>query len=67
MTHDYNLITAPPEITVTTVVPYADEPEYREYSVPSDELPTFLENLDRPEIAERVLNVDLNTEDDNAE
>ena len=58
--YEPDVVVAPATFTVTTVIPYTDEPEYREYTLPSDELPLFLEELDNPQIAERVINVEPN-------
>jgi len=55
---DYDVVVAPPTVTVLTVVPYAEEPEYREYTVPSDELPMFLAEMDDDQHAERVVRVE---------
>jgi len=47
--------------TVTTMVPYTEEPEYREYSVSSGaELETLLFQMEDPAHAERVVDVELN-------
>ena len=57
MREDYDVVTAPPVFTVLTVASYADEPEYREYEVASDELPMFLMEMDDPQHGERVVDV----------
>lgn len=55
---NYDVVTAPATFTVLTVVPYTDEPEYREYTVPSDELPMFLAEMADEQHAERVVTVE---------
>jgi len=54
---EYEVVTAPPVFTVLTVVPYTDEPEYREYTVASDELPVFLQEMRSDEHAEEIVQV----------
>jgi hypothetical protein len=38
----YTTVNPPAEFVILTVIPRADEPEYREYTISSDELPRFL-------------------------
>jgi len=46
--------------TVTSIVPYADEPELREYTAESlTELSNIILNLGSDAVAERVLDVDI--------
>jgi len=54
---EYDVVTAPAVFTVLTVIPYSDEPEYRRYTVGSDELPMFLAEMDDDQHAERVVRV----------
>jgi hypothetical protein len=60
---DYDVVVAPPTFTVLTVIPYADEPEYREYTVPSDDLPMFLAEMADDQHAERVVTVERGDHD----
>jgi hypothetical protein len=55
---EYDVVVAPATFTVLTVIPYAEEPEYREYTVGSEDLPMFLEELDTDQHAERVVRVE---------
>jgi hypothetical protein len=52
---EYDIVAAAPVFTVRTVVPYAEEPEYREYEVTSEELPALLDELRAPDHAEEVV------------
>lgn len=60
---DYDVVVAPTTFTVLTVVPYAEEPEYREYTVASDDLPMFLAEMDDDQHAERVVTVERGEDD----
>jgi len=53
----YRDVTPDTRFTVLTVLPYSDEPQYREYHVNSDELPLVLQSMEDPQIAETVVNV----------
>jgi hypothetical protein len=64
MNHDYRTVVAPPVFTVLTVVSSADEPEYREYEVPSDDLPLFLDQMADPQHGERVVTVERGPSDE---
>ncbi|MDY6818401.1 MAG: hypothetical protein SVG88_07045 [Halobacteriales archaeon] len=48
-THEHEAITLSPVIKVLTAVA-DDDPEYREYYVPSDDPPQVLEEVDDPDI-----------------
>lgn len=48
--------------TVLTVIPYSDEPQYREYHVDSDELPVVIQSMSDPQIAETVVDVSKGVE-----
>ena len=63
MSDDYRTVVAPAVFTVLTVVPNTEEPEYREYDVPSDELPVFLDQMANPQHAERVVTVERGVDD----
>ena len=54
---EYRDVTPDSRFTVLTVIPYTDDPQYREYYVDSDELPMVLQSLSNPEIAETVVDV----------
>ena len=54
---EYRDVTPDSRFTVLTVIPYSDEPQYREYYVDSDELPMVIQSLSNPEIAETVVDV----------
>ena len=54
---EYRDVTADSRFTVLTVIPYTDEPQYREYYVDSDELPMVLQSISNAEIAETVVDV----------
>lgn len=58
ITDDYRVVGAPATFTVLTVVPYVDGPEYREYDVPGDELPMFLERMADDQHAELVVDIE---------
>ena len=55
---EYDVVVAPPTFTVLTVVPYAEEPEYREYTVDSEELPMLLAELRDDSHAEQLVRVE---------
>jgi len=57
-TAEYDLV-AIERATVLSVVPYTDGPEYHEYTVDAEELPTLLQNIDDPEVAESLISVDV--------
>jgi hypothetical protein len=60
-THDdipYLEVDAAREYSVFTVIPYSDDPEYREYMPDGEELPKLLAELQDPQIAETVLTVE---------
>ncbi|MFC6823496.1 hypothetical protein [Halopelagius fulvigenes] len=61
---DYRTVVAPAVFTVLTVTPFADEPEYREYEVGSDDLPLFLESMADEQHAERVVTVERGERED---
>ena len=46
-------------VTVTTLVPYADGPEFREYTPEPENLQDVLILMDDPEHAERVIDVEI--------
>jgi len=46
-------------VTVTTLVPYTDGPEFREYNPEPENLQDLLNLLDDPEHAERVIDVEI--------
>jgi len=49
--------------TVTSIVPYADDPELREYTVYSlSELTNLVLNLESEQVAERILDVTIDTQ-----
>lgn len=54
----YDVVTAPPTFTVLTVIPYSEEPEYREYTTDSEELPQLLASLRDGEHAEQIVTVE---------
>jgi len=54
---EYRDVTPDSRFTVLTVIPYSDEPQYREYYVDSDELPMVIQSISNPEIAETVVDV----------
>ena len=54
---EYRDVTPDSKFTVLTVIPYSDEPQYREYYVDTDELPMVIQSLSNPEIAETVVDV----------
>ena len=54
---EYRDVTPDSRFTVLTVIPYSDEPQYREYYVDTDELPMVIQSLSNPEIAETVVDV----------
>lgn len=56
---EYSVTTPGNEVTVTTVVPYTNESEYREYSVEPDHLHGLLETLEDQGHAEKVVDVNL--------
>jgi len=45
--------------TVLSVIPYTEGAEYREYNVSGEELPHLLQTIDDPQVAERVVSVDV--------
>lgn len=57
--HEYDVITPPPVFRALTVVPAENDPEYREYYIPRDDLPEFLQQIDDPTHAEQVVDVSL--------
>lgn len=63
MSNEYDVVVAPAVFTVLTVVPYSDEPEYREYEVDSGELPMFLMEMDDQQHAEQVVTVERGPRD----
>lgn len=54
---EYDVVEPPAEFTVLTVVPYHPEPEYREYTVPSEDLHLFLSEMADDEHGEQVVTV----------
>lgn len=44
--------------TILTVVPYVDEPEYREYTVGKDELCIFIQEMRCDQHAEEIVTIE---------
>lgn len=64
MIDDYDVVVAPAVFTVLTVIPYTDEPEYREYEVDSEDLPMFLAEMADPQHGEQVVTVERGNDGD---
>jgi len=48
----------PDQFLVMTVIPYTEEPEYREHIVDAADLPEFIQDTRNPEVAEMIVNID---------
>jgi len=55
---DYDIVDVE-SATVLSVIPYTEGAEYREYEVSGEELPYLLQNIEDPQVAERVVSVDV--------
>jgi len=55
MMGDYEVVDAPPEFVVFTIIPYAGNPEYRKYEVDVEDLGVFLDGMENESHAERVV------------
>jgi hypothetical protein len=53
----------PDTVTVYTVVPYTEGPEYRKYELDPEPATWFIQDIQSPKIGEMVLNVEVDTDD----